>query len=191
MKDIKGMSYDEYVDLIEQLLSEGKSTGPNQSESLTNYSKLNAQRMSRIHKTTELLPEMLQALSTCKPQHWTVFTEGWCGDAANNIPVMDLIAKASGGKITLNLLLRDENLDEMDQYLTNGARSIPKLIVHNADGTQEKAVWGPRPEPAQHMMMDHKANPVEGRDIYREVQQWYNTDKTQTLQRELVDIILK
>jgi len=191
MTEVKGLSYDEYVAVIDQLIAEGKSTGPNQSESLTHYSKLNAQRMSRIHKTTELLPVVHEALSKCEPQHWTVFTEGWCGDAANNIPVMDLIAKASGGKITLNLLLRDDHLDLMDQYLTNGARSIPKLVVHDADGTKEKAVWGPRPEPAQHMMMDHKANPVEGRDIYREVQLWYNTDKTETLQRELVDIILK
>lgn len=180
----KGMSYDHYIELITALLAEGKTTGPNQSESMANYARLNAQRMDRIHKTTHLEPELLQALTSMHPQHWVVLTEGWCGDAANSVPVMDLVAKASEGKIRLTILLRDENLHVMDQYLTNGSRSIPKLVVLDAETLQELHVWGPRPEPAQHLMMEHKANPVEGRDVYRELQQWYNEDKTRTMQHE-------
>lgn len=180
----KGMSYDQYIELITALLAEGKTTGPNQSESMANYARLNAQRMDRIHKTTSLEPELLQTLATMKPQHWVVLTEGWCGDAANSVPVMDLVAKASDGKIRLTILLRDENLKIMDQYLTDGGRSIPKLIVLDADTLQELHAWGPRPEPAQRLMMEHKAHPIEGRDIYRELQQWYNEDKTHTLQHE-------
>ena len=38
-------SYAEYRKLVTDLLSEGKSTGNEQSESLTNYSKLNEARM--------------------------------------------------------------------------------------------------------------------------------------------------
>jgi len=180
----KGMSFHQYIELINTLLAEGKTTGPNQSESMANYARLNAQRMDRIHKTTTLEPDLLQAVQYMKPQHWVVLTEGWCGDAANSVPVMDLVAKASEGKIQLTILLRDENLSVMDQYLTDGSRSIPKLIVLDAETMQELQVWGPRPDPAQRLMMEHKANPVEGRDVYRDLQQWYNEDKTHTMQHE-------
>ena len=45
------ISYQEYKDLVKKLVVENKSTGPNQSEDLTNYSLLNDRRMKRLDKT--------------------------------------------------------------------------------------------------------------------------------------------
>ena len=50
-------SYQEYKDLIKNLLAENKSTGPNQSDDLTNYSMLNDRRMKRLDKTIKISEE--------------------------------------------------------------------------------------------------------------------------------------
>ena len=39
------------------------------------------------------------------------------------------MAKESGENIELKIVLRDENEELMNEFLTNGSRSIPKLIV--------------------------------------------------------------
>ena len=59
---------------------------------------------------------------------WLIITEGWCGDAAQCIPTIEKIA-AESKNIETHYVLRDENLDLIDEYLTNNARSIPKLIA--------------------------------------------------------------
>ncbi|MGJ9457469.1 thioredoxin family protein [Oceanobacillus sp. CF4.6] len=71
-----------------------------------------------------------------------VLTEDWCGDAMLNIPILLKLSEASG--IQVRMLLRDQNLELMDQYLTNGkSRSIPIFIFIDEDGN-EVAKWGPR-----------------------------------------------
>ncbi|TFJ92799.1 thioredoxin family protein [Lentibacillus salicampi] len=76
-----------------------------------------------------------------------VLTEDWCGDAMLNIPV--LLHMAEQADTPVKLLLRDQNLELMDQYLTNGtSRSIPIFIFIDEDGN-EVAKWGPRAEKIQ------------------------------------------
>ena len=56
-----------------------------------------------------------------------VLTEDWCGDAMLNNPILLKIAKAAN--IDVRFVLRDQNLELMDQYLTNGtSRAIPIFI---------------------------------------------------------------
>ncbi|MGE7877656.1 thioredoxin family protein [Peribacillus muralis] len=81
-----------------------------------------------------------------------VITEDWCGDAMMNIPILLNIAEAAN--IETRMILRDENLDLMDQYLTNGtARSIPIFIFIDKHG-EERAVWGPRAPKVQDYVME-------------------------------------
>src|SRR5699024_10445247 len=76
-----------------------------------------------------------------------VLTEDWCGDAMLNIPI--LLRMAEQSNLPVRLLLRDQNLELMDQYLTNGkSRSIPIFIFINEDG-EEVTTWGPRTEKIQ------------------------------------------
>lgn len=185
----KAMSYDEYRRLIDAFIIVGKSTAKNESESLLEYSKLNVVRMNRLDKTIEIIPELLSFIQTINtPQTWLVLTEGWCGDAAQIIPVFHKLEQLNSN-IQLRLLLRDEHLELMDQYLTNGkSRSIPKLIAldHN---NEELFTFGPRPRILQEMFYHMKANAVAAEVIKEETHRWYTHDKTITTQKEILALL--
>ncbi|TGE21250.1 thioredoxin family protein [Hymenobacter aquaticus] len=183
-------TYHAYRQLIDDLQAEGKTTGPQQSELLTNYTRLNVQRMHRLDKTVQLLPELREALAALrKPYVWLIITEGWCGDAAQIVPVLEAVAQASAGNITTHFLLRDDNLDLMDQYLTAGGRSIPKLVVLDAATLTEVANWGPRPATAQQMFLDLKSQDLPFEEFSTQLHGWYAKDKTQSTQRELLALL--
>jgi hypothetical protein len=186
------LSYEDYRDHIDELLAQGKVTGPQQSESLAEYTKLNVARMKRIDKTIEVLPEVEHVIKSIeKPQTWIVITEGWCGDAAQIVPVFNALAKLND-KINLQLVLRDDNLELMDQYLTDGkSRSIPKLIVAEADTLQEIFNWGARPKVLQDKVDEMKANNVSFDEIKEMLHGWYAKDKTFSTQKELAEMFTK
>src|SRR6188768_269284 len=120
----RSMTYSGYLQFIDDLLTEGKTTGTNQSDKMKHYAELNRQRMKRLEKTIELSPEVVfAARSGERPMIWLTLTEGWCGDAAQNIPVIEKIA-AESDLIETRYLLRDENLELMDRFLENGSRAI-------------------------------------------------------------------
>ena len=182
----KSMTYEAYKQLVEDLLATGKSTGPLQSEAMAHYSQLNLQRMHRVEKTIEILPEVKeQLLRVDRPQTWLVLTEGWCGDAAQSLPVMKTLADLNPN-IQLRTLLRDENPELMDRYLTNGvSRSIPRLIAVDPATGAELFTWGPRPAALQESFYGMRSEGLAYEVIKEELQRWYNTDKTVTIQREL------
>jgi len=186
------MNYQEYLDLLDELMASSKTTGDNHSEEMLNYTKMNIQRMKRLNKTVVLNEELQKALDRVfagdfNPQTWVLITEAWCGDAAQNLPLINKIAE-SCDKIQLKLVLRDENLTLMDQFLTNGGRSIPKLIVLDSGTLKVKGSWGPRPENAQEMVMNFKKIPNgDYSEFVKEVQLWYARDKTQSQQNEFAE----
>ncbi|EAQ42760.2 thioredoxin family protein [Polaribacter sp. MED152] len=184
-------TYLEYKNLVKHLLAEGKSTGPNQSEALTNYSLLNDKRMKRLDKTIKLTENtQLEIAKVTAPQTWLVITEGWCGDAAQNLPVIAKMASLNSN-IELKLVLRDENLELMDLFLTNGGRSIPKLIILDND-LNVLNTWGPRPSIATKMVADYKAeHGALDANFKQDLQVWYNKDKGQSTQNDFVEMIQK
>ncbi|MFL6374369.1 MAG: thioredoxin family protein [Pyrinomonadaceae bacterium] len=183
------ISFSEYLSLIDSLLAEGKTTGANQSEAMVGYGNLNRQRMARLTKTVLVDSDVnLRVRSNRRPQVWLIITEGWCGDAAQNIPVIEKVAAASES-IDTRYVLRDENLELMDAYLTDGARSIPKLIALDAETHEVLFTWGARPGEAQEMFKRLKAEGIEKSIISEELQRWYNTDKGLSLQRELATLV--
>jgi hypothetical protein len=189
----KAMNYATYMALMSDLLSENRTTGPNQSADLVEYTRLNFHRMERLNKTIVLSNELQSALDTLK-KRWTflVITEAWCGDAAQTLPLMHAISVASKGKIDLKLVLRDENPELMNQYLTNGGRAIPVLICVETETLAPIGTWGPRPAKAQEMVLAYKQHPTGSYDEFKtQLHTWYAKDKTQTQQAEMVDLIKK
>ncbi len=185
----KAISYPEYRTLVKDLLDKGKSTGPNQSDDLLNYSLLNDKRMKRLDKTIKLTEETIAKLKDLKePQTWLVLTEGWCGDAAQNLPVIHKIAEQNPN-INLKLVLRDENLELMDEFLTNGGRSIPKLIALDKEN-EVISTWGPRPTTATKMVVDYKNEhgSLDG-EFKKDLQVWYNKDKGNDVQKDIISFI--
>ena len=183
-------SYPAYRQLLDQLLAEGKTTGPQQSPELLAFAQLNEQRMSRLDKTVKLLPELTAAAAGLRESCvWLILTEGWCGDAAQTVPVMEAVAQASAGHLRTAYLLRDENPDLIDQYLTHGSRSIPKLIMLRADTLTEVAHWGPRPAEAQALVTRLKAEGMAHDEFIKALHTWYAHDRTQATQHELLALL--
>jgi len=181
------MSYQEYRKLVLDLLKEQKSTGNTQSEAYLNYSKLGNARMKRLDKQFKLSDHALTTLkSTTKKQTWVVLVEGWCGDAGNALPIMNRIAEASE-HIDLRVVLRDENEPLMNQFLTNGGKSIPKLIALDSISNEVLETWGPRPSFATKMVNDYKKkNGGLDASFKESLQVWYNKDKGKDIESDLL-----
>lgn len=185
----QAMNYSAYMALTEQLVNEGRTSGPNQSEAYVYYTKLNLQRMNRLNKTITI-PTELSELIAQKAQHWTwlIITEPWCGDAAQCVPALEKLALCSPN-IQTKYILRDENPEVMDAYLTNGGRSIPKLICLD-EQLQEVFTWGPRPDVIQAVMNDLKSNGVtEIAQIVEAIQKAYNDNKQAGIYEELAAVL--
>ena len=185
-------TYAEYRTMLDELLARNQTTGPKQTPELVQYTKLNIQRMHRWDKTAMLNEHLVEKLKGVQDKWiWLILTEGWCGDAAQSIPVLVKMA-AVNDNISVKLLLRDENLELMNQYLTNGARSIPKLICLQASTLTEIGTWGPRPAVLQAMVMEYKKNPQVPYSQFTEtVHAWYAKDKAQQLQQEFESLLAK
>lgn len=184
-------SYPEYRKLVTDLLSEGKSTGNEQSENLTRYTSLNEARMNRLGKTIRVSEDTIDKLQKLDNHYiWLVISEGWCGDAAQILPIINKMALESNKKIDLRIVLRDENDELMSHYLTNDGRAIPKVIVICKEAGIVRTDWGPRPKGATELMADYKKEfGVIDEKIKTDLQLWYLADKGISVQKELLEIM--
>ncbi len=183
----QGFTYVEYREIMASLVRENKSSGPKTSEKLSEYTRLNLRRMKRWEKTLILRDEVLQfCQNVTSSMNWLVLTESWCGDAAHLIPIFGKMA-ALNSQINLRMVWRDENPELMDLYLTQGSKSIPKLVAFSPKDKVEITTWGPRPQEAQQMVLDHKKNPQRPySELQKDLQIWYNKDKGQSSQQEFL-----
>ncbi|NNF00733.1 MAG: thioredoxin family protein [Pyrinomonadaceae bacterium] len=185
----QGMEYSEYIGLIDRLLDQRKTTGPNQSEEMFNYGKLNRQRMRRLGKTVDLSESLAKrARSIERKMVWLIITESWCGDAAQSIPIFEKIARESSNIKTI-YVFRDENLELMDKYLTNDARSIPKLIALDSETLEELGTWGPRPRRAMEYFYEMRETGLEKSEMMENLQRWYLKDKERSIQEEFEEFL--
>lgn len=186
----KSMSYEAYRILVQNLVAEGKSTGDVQTEALSKYSLLNDKRMQRLDKTTKLPEEAIAEIKAYNGNvTWLVLTESWCGDAAQTMPMIHKMAQLNEN-ITLKVVLRDENEALMNEFLTNGGKSIPKLIA--IDNTSKNVIgdWGPRPSKATKMVNDFKAeHGTLSPEFKKDLQVWYNKDKGQNTIEDLLQLV--
>jgi hypothetical protein len=191
------LNYKEYVALFENLMAKGEvsTKGTYSGKDMLDYTAYNLQVMAQLDETTQLSEETLTKLRKIdKPVTWLVITEGWCGDAGQIVPVLEHMAQQNPN-ISHKIILRDEHLEIMDAFLTDGGRSIPKLIVLDENG-HVLTSWGPRPKALHTIVLKQKeklqAMPKEERKAYfnvvkKEVQAWYDADKTESIQREVLE----
>lgn len=183
-----GMTYQQYRILIDELLLQHKTTGPDDSDAMLHYTKMNVQRMSRVDKTVKLNEEFLNVLNNVKNKYrFLVVSEGWCGDAAQIVPVFDKIATSFPDRFELRFVLRDKNLPLIDAHLTKGGRAIPVLLILDEKGDVVKK-WGPRPDILQELLAGWKRDSSDMMEIAEKLHGWYAKDKTQTTQQELTKI---
>ena len=189
----KAITYEAYREMTRSLLAEGKTNGPNQSEIMIHYTKLNEQRMPRLDKTVKLTDESKEIYSNIKGEYyWLVISEPWCGDASQIVPLFSALAESSSA-IEMKIVLRDENPKLMDNFEQNGCRAIPVVIMIEKETLNVLGSWGARPVEAQAIVNEYKK--MDPKPPYDELatnlQKWYNKDKTKTTQKELVDFAKK
>ena len=199
----EAIAYEEYRKISTALLEEGKTSGTlsenpgvRESPELLEYTRLNEKRMNRLEKTfkpDEEAKTILKEIQT--PLLWLTITESWCGDAAQILPVLENLSKLVPG-VEHRLVFRDQHIELIDAFRTDGGRSIPKTLFVNPEDWGILGAWGPRPAGAHAMVMEMKAKQdefttsEEKKTAYMEtverVHAWYARDKTVHTQREFV-----
>lgn len=184
-------TYKEYRDVVQNLVIENKTTGPLQTEELSNYTALNNARMRRLDKTIKISEETINLFANyTKTVTWLVLTESWCGDAAQSMPAINKLADLAPN-VDLKVALRDENTELMEHFLTNGGMSIPKLIVIDNASKVVLGEWGPRPSVAAKMVADFKMeNGTLTPQFKEDLQVWYTKDKGQAIVEDLEKLLL-
>lgn len=182
------MKYNEYTQLFEDILTSEKPAAPYDDPDYFNYTKLNESRMKRWTKTMVVREDLKQTLENVSTkQHWIIITEPWCGDASHIVPFLVRMTELSGN-ITYELQLRDSAPFLINDYLTNGGKSIPKLISRDEQGN-DLFVWGPRPAGAQNLMNQLKEENADFEKVKLELQNWYNYDKGNEIQNEFNELL--
>lgn len=183
------ISYQAYRDLMAHHVANETNTGSEITPDLANYTMLNNQRMKRLDKTMKILPENQEFLEAFdKDAYFLIITESWCGDAAQTMPMMFKVAQAAG--VDFKIVLRDENPELMDQFLTNGGRAIAKLILVNKTTGLPVTTWGPRPTKATALVAAEKtAKGSLSPEFKQELQNWYNKDKGKDVENDLVEML--
>jgi hypothetical protein len=171
-------SYAAYRNLMQAYAQEGKTTGE-QTEAYVHYTHLNEARMHRLDKTITLTPEVSHFFDHLQNELlWIVLAETWCGDAAHT------------PKIEMHVVLRDEHPALMDLFLTNGTRSIPKLIIVDKVSGEVIGDFGPRPQGAKELIVAYKAtHGVVDDEAKAALQKWYLQDKGVSIQNEVVALL--
>lgn len=184
----KAMNYSEYNLFFKQLVDGGRTTGEQTSEKI-NYTKLNFSRSKRLDKTAEISEENIEAFKNIsEKQTWLVITEPWCGDAAQTLPYLNKITQLSNN-IDLKIVLRDDNPDLMNAFLTNGSLSIPKVIMLDENLNVLKT-FGPRSKAATKLIADYlSVHGIIDDTLMEMLQIWYNNDKGVSLVNDLFESI--
>jgi hypothetical protein len=146
--------------------------------------------MNRLDKTIKITDENSLELKNLKSEYiWLVISEGWCGDAAQLLPIINKMAIDSGN-IELKIVLRDENDELMKLFLTNKKKSIPVMVVVDKETGSVLGKWGPRPKGATDLITDYKKEfGVIDETAKTNLQLWYLHDKGISTQEEIINLM--
>lgn len=181
------MTIEEYKILFEDVINKKQTNYPYDNPAYVNYVKLNKSRSNRWVKRGEISEEVKNLVENIHTtQNWILITEPWCGDAANLVPIIEKIANLNP-HIKLKIQLRDSG-SEIDNYLTNESKSIPKLIVRDNIGN-DLFTWGARPKGAQDLFIQQKELDLSKDEKYMNLLRWYIKDNATSIQEELYKLL--
>jgi len=198
------MTYPTYVEMVRELCVRRETT-ENSEFSGEFWVDLTIDSLSEIDKllqSAQLNENTLKVVQEQEmPLTWLVITEAWCIDGANSLPIIYKMS-AANPNINMKVILRDNPPKVIDNFLTRGSRSIPKVICLDAESLVILGTWGPRPIELQTKMMlrtravnklfgkdDTKAKD-RGKEIVAIIKKWYKEDQTQSIQLEVLESLL-
>ncbi|QCX53458.1 thioredoxin family protein [Elizabethkingia sp. JS20170427COW] len=168
----EGVSYEQYLINAQQSLDNPKNE---EEKEKAEYYQLGLQRMKRM---TERYTPDAEQLEQLKQKNFKgkvlIIAEAWCGDASQAIPVLAEFFKEQGVRITY----RDQEPSLIDDFLTNGAKSIPVVILLD-ENFKVINTWGARPRYGKELLAKFKADPeVYPREqFYNDLQKYYAKNK--------------
>lgn len=171
----EAVNYDQYLKDSEKRIAELQQSVSEEEKTYLSYYDLGLTRMNRVNKTYKPQPELLEQLDSKNFKgKILIISEGWCGDAVMIVPVIHYFFE---GKAEVKITYRDQN-DLIDSYLTNGAKSIPIVILLD-ENFEEISHWGPRPEFGMELLKKFKSNPetYNADDFHNELQIYYTKNK--------------
>ena len=153
------------------------------------YSKYNWDRQRHVeahYVPSPAFMEAVEALPTAAQFHF--ITDDWCIDSAYSLP---LVEAAAGHRpdVDVTLYIRDEHPALMDRYLTNGDRSIPILVIRDAEGN-DLSRWGPKPALLHHLRTHLQEGGAPGSEVVQATSDWYEEDGWVEVERELTACML-
>jgi hypothetical protein len=186
-------SWQEYLEFSRNLFdAQGRTTSESDTYNTTeilDYTKLNFARINRVNKQFDFSKNLENTISEIPTKwRWIMLAESWCGDVAQVGPVISQIAESSEN-IEFSVVLRDKNIGLMDKFLTNGGRSIPKLICLEPSTYQVIGSWGPRPQALQELLNIWSSEPLTLMQKAEKLHKWYADDKTEHTQLELNEVL--
>ena len=185
-----GMDYEKYRDLVHHLVEIEQTTGHIQTGANIHYTLLNDRRMKRWDKTFSIPTDTKEEIANLESKiTFLAITESWCGDAAHSLPVIHRIAECNPN-IDFKIVLRDEVPEIMDAFLTNEARSIPKVILWDRENNSVLGEWGPRPRVATNMVNAYKQEHGKlSPEFKQDLQVWYNKDKGEGILQDILRLL--
>lgn len=153
------------------------------------YSKYNLDRQLLVSEQWRMSSSFREAiLSLHGPQTWMFLTDDWCIDSAYSLPLVREAA-ALREDVTIHILLKDDNLDILDRYLTNGSRSIPEFVAFDEEGVP-LMIWGPQPDAIRNIRRDLMDGGAEGSIVSSTTVDWYADHGWLEVERELTELML-
>lgn len=187
-RPLEALTWSAYMDLLAAEAGAEPPAGDAAAAERAEHTKLNLHRSRRIERTwlpSDELATLLQTIT--EPEQWLVLTETWCGDSAQCLPCMAVMAEHQPN-IDLHVLLRDKNPDIMDRFLTEGKRSIPIVAMFDPSG-RLVGRWGPRPAAAQAVFATAKQAGLAKPEILERLHLWYGRDRGKALDAEFCALL--
>ena len=186
----RSMSYESFRKLVHDYSLKKETSGNDQLESHIQFTKLNDRRMKRWDKTLKITDAQKEGILRFQNKiTWLVLAETWCGDGAHMLPVLNKIALLNPN-IQLKIVLRDDNPELMDAFLTHGSRAIPKVIMIDDESGNVIKTYGPQPSEVTGYVNRFKAmNGVLTPGFKEDLQYWYNDNKGQNIIQDILEIL--
>lgn len=181
----KAVSFEEYVQIGRQRLN---SPADQQEIDYKHYYELGLQRIDRTLKKYTADEEQLKELASKNfGGKILIISEVWCGDASSTVPAL---VNFFEGRNEVRIFLRDSDKSLIDQFLTNGTESIPKVLILNPDFSV-KNIWGPRPKYGRDLLAKFKADPESypREQFYNDLQLYYAKNRGKDAVQEILELL--
>ena len=181
----QALTFEEYLKISEERFL----NNPNKNDDYQEYYELGWTRTNRTLKTYKVDAEQLAEFKT-KDFHGKllIISEPWCGDATSTVPAVSKFFEAAG--IEVRIFLRDSDPTLINQFLTDGSQSIPKILILNDDFSL-KNIWGPRPKYGLELLKHFKENPetYAREEFYNDLQVYYAKNRGKDAIEEILNLI--